>query len=268
MGQMPATPSAKSWRHRLRVSVRALMILVLLLAIGLSWTVYLGRIVHSAQLQREAVAAIKNAGGFVLYEWDREDGRPITSGRQWYSEWVVDRLGVDYFGDVVEVYLRGGLSDANLALVGRFPRLLELHCFADRSSPTDTGLAHLDGITGLKQLDLSGTRIADGGLVHSRTGITDAGLAHLKGMTRLEKLNLSGTGITDAGLVHLKGMTGLQELNLSNTSVNGTGMVHLKGLTSLQSLDLQGTKVDDFGAQEVRRALPKVKFSYTHIWAR
>ncbi len=244
------------------------MILVVLLAIGLTWIVYLARIVHSAQLQGEAVAAIKNAGGSVRYDWDREDGRPITSGRQWYPEWVVDRLGDDYFGNVVEVYLPGGLSDANLALVGRFPRLEELHYSSFRSTVTDAGLAHLDGITKLKELNLAGRRFIDAGFENASTGITDAGLVHLKGMARLEKLDLSGTRITDAGLLYLGGMTRLQELDLSYTRVNGTGMVHLKGLTSLQSLNLRGTKVDDFGAQEVRRALPKVKFSYTHIWAR
>jgi hypothetical protein len=232
------------------------MALVLLLAIGLTCIVHLGRIVHRARLQRDAVAEIRNAGGFVLYEWDREDGPSITGGRQWYPEWVVELIGVDYFGDVVEVDLRGGLSDANLALVGRFPRLEELYYDSFPSSMTDAGLARLNGITRLKELDLSGT------------AITDAGLVHLKGMTRLQVLNLSGTAITDAGLVHLKGMTRLQELDLSDTSVNGTGIVYLKGLTSLMSLELRGTKVDDFGAQDVRRALPKVKISYTHIWAR
>jgi len=62
----------------------------------------------------------------------------------------------------------------------------------DATQITDTGLVHLEGMTGLSYLNLSGTRI------------TDAGLTHLKGMTSLSNLVLSGTRITDAGVEQLK----------------------------------------------------------------
>jgi hypothetical protein len=45
------------------MSLRALMVLVLACGAGLAW------LVRSARIQRDAVAAIENAGGSVAYEW-------------------------------------------------------------------------------------------------------------------------------------------------------------------------------------------------------
>ena len=50
------------------------------------------------------------------------------------------------------------------------------------------------------------------------------------------ELNLSGSKLTDAGLVHLKRQTTLQTLNLINTTITDTGLLHLKGHTNLKTL--------------------------------
>ena len=58
---------------------------------------------------------------------------------------------------------------------------------------------------------------------------TDEQLAEkLKGLTKLKTLNLSVTKITDAGLVHLKGLTKLEELNLWNTEITAAGIKSLQ----------------------------------------
>jgi hypothetical protein len=54
---MPERPSPHAWRRRLRLSVRGLMVVVLVTGGGLGW------VIHRAQVQRDAVAAIKHAGG-------------------------------------------------------------------------------------------------------------------------------------------------------------------------------------------------------------
>ena len=239
-------PSSQSLRRRLRVSVRALMILVLLAGGGLGWFVRKGR------FQRESVAAIEKAGGIVFYDCEIN---PDAIPRPRYLEWLDRWVGIDYFSDVVEISLPGDLSDAELVLIGRFPRLETLWYVGSRSSVTDAGLAQLDGLTRLKQLDLSDT------------DITDAGLVHLRGMASLQELDLSDTQITDAGLVHLRGLTSLQMLRLRNTKVGEAGVVHLKTLTNLQLLDCSGTDVDDLVAQELRRALPSANVGFRHIWA-
>jgi hypothetical protein len=53
------------WQRFLRFRVRGLILMVLVIGAGLGW---LGR---SAQIQREAVAAIKNARGSVAYDSHR-----------------------------------------------------------------------------------------------------------------------------------------------------------------------------------------------------
>jgi hypothetical protein len=51
------------------ISVRGLIVLVLVVGTGLGWTV------GSAHIQRDAVAAIRQAGGNAFYEWEFKDLR-------------------------------------------------------------------------------------------------------------------------------------------------------------------------------------------------
>ena len=52
-------------RRRYRLSVQAVMAVVLILAVLLGW------FVRRAQVQREAVAAIEKSGGQVVYYWQK-----------------------------------------------------------------------------------------------------------------------------------------------------------------------------------------------------
>ena len=64
----------------------------------------LGWVVHRAHVQRDAVAAIQQAGGEVLYEWEWANGKRILRKTQppW-PPWLINWLGPDYFGNVVSV---------------------------------------------------------------------------------------------------------------------------------------------------------------------
>ena len=53
-------------------------------------------------------------------------------------------------------------------------------------------------------------------------------MAHLQGLTNLRTLNLTSTEITDPSLVHLKGLTGLGNLYLHNTQVTDAGVANLQ----------------------------------------
>jgi hypothetical protein len=250
------------WRRYLRFSVRGLIVVVLVVGAGLGW------IVHQAHVQRDAVAAIKKAGGSVYYDWEWRIGKPIPGGRPWAPSWLVDLIGPDYFGHVTHVTLRGppGPTDATLAHVGRLTRLQAL--LDDSSSASDTGLVHLKGLTKLSDLWLNDTQVTDAGLLHLKgmtnlsslsldgTQVTDAGLVHLKGLTNLSDLWLNNTQITDAGLVHLKGMTNLTTLVLSGTRITNEGLADLMRLTTLSQLYLADTQVTDAGMNELKRALP------------
>jgi len=76
----------------------------------------------------------------------------------------------------------------------------------------------------------------------------------LKGLTQLRRLDLSFSRVTDAGLVHVKGLTQLRALSLYRSVVTDAGLVHLKGLTQLQDLDLGETEITDAG--RCRTTLP------------
>ena len=108
---MPDQSLPRSWLHRLRISVRTLMILVLVFGGCLGWFAHLAR---QAQIQRDAVAAITKVGGSALYDWQFEDsGSGVKKGTNIISnevpgwpKWLVDRLGVDTFGSVTQVSFR------------------------------------------------------------------------------------------------------------------------------------------------------------------
>src|SRR5262245_17910828 len=85
-------------RRWLRFSLRTLLLALTLACVALGWWV------HKAERQRRAVAAIRAAGGYVEYDYERDGRRrglrnPTPPGPVWLHSVV----GVDYFADVYEV---------------------------------------------------------------------------------------------------------------------------------------------------------------------
>lgn len=189
-------PRPRTWWRlpRVRVSVRALMGLVLVLAVWLGWYV------HGVHVQQDAVAAIKRAGGSVTYDWEWGNYNPDIinyNGKSRAPKWLAKLIPVDYVSNVVDVHLTSHrpmspsqADDETLAHVGRLGRLESL--WLDSTTVTDAGLAQLRGLTGLRHLFIS------------RTSMSDAGLVHLKGMPRLVILSISGSRVTDEGLLDLE----------------------------------------------------------------
>ncbi|MCE9543933.1 MAG: hypothetical protein K8T25_00180 [Planctomycetia bacterium] len=174
----------KSRRRWFQFSLRTLLILTTVSAVGFAW---LGWWSHKARQQRAAVAAFIQAGGSVGYD--------ISSDRfkqpVYWPVWLIQDRSIDYFVSVNLVELRN-------------------------AKVTDSGLEHLKGLTGLRRLDLDGTQITDNGLEHlkglkalqtlwlNETQVTDNGLEHLRGLTTLQWLRLDGTKVTDAGVARLQ----------------------------------------------------------------
>ncbi len=193
-----------------RLSIRALMIVILILGAGL------GYLVVRAHDQRDTVAAIQHAGGTVVYDWQWKDGNPAPFRKPRWPDWLIKRLGTDFFHRVKQVVLAGakGRVDDNLmARVGRL-RDLEKLSLNNCKGVTDAGLAHLNGLTGLRELDLT------------FTGVTGAGL---KKMTRLNSLGLGNTGVTD--LTPIRHLTGLTSLSLGSTPIDDAALAPVAGLT-------------------------------------
>lgn len=174
----------KPKRRWMQVSLRTLLVLVTLLCIALAmW-------VEPAERQRRAVAAIEALGGKIEYVSSAIDteSRPKRILRRWLPQAYIDEVWCVYLAE---------------------------------------------------------------------TQITDAGLAHLQGLTGLRTIVLDKTQITDVGLTTLQGLTGLQVLWLQATQVSDAGLTHLQGLTGLQLLHLTGTRVTQEGVAQLRRVLPR-----------
>ncbi len=139
-------PASRPWRRFLRFSVRGLMVFLMAVGVGLGW------IVHQAHVQRDAVAAIKETGGAVRYDWEFRNCKALPGGKPWAPRWLVDLVGVDYFGHVtaaVAHHMSLATTDAVIAQVGRLTRAESLNI---HDSPlSDSGLMHLKGLTNLRR---------------------------------------------------------------------------------------------------------------------
>ena len=181
-----AEPVSRPWRTYLRFSVRGQIVLVLAIGTGM------GLAVRSAQVQRDAVAAIENAGGYVRYCSE------TSNGMSWWRRWLFFHLDLDYRHYIDTVYYARVRNDAAMAHAGRLAGIVILE--AGQSWVTDAGLVNLGMLTNLSFLDLE------------ESDVSDAGLIHLEGLTRLSTLGLRGTRVTDAGLEKLARLTNLRLL--------------------------------------------------------
>ena len=137
---------AGPWRRFLRISVRGMIVVVLLVGGWLGW------IVRSARIQREAVAAINKQGGHAIYDGWHWDNDRLTNGKPWPPKWLANAIGVHYFANVTDVMI---------------------------VDPFDDTLSHVGQLRQVRTLDMMKARI-----------VTNAGLAHLKDLTKLTELRL------------------------------------------------------------------------------
>jgi Leucine-rich repeat (LRR) protein len=161
--------------------------------------------------------------------------------------------------------------------------LVVLRCFGVVMA--DEQLQHISDLTGLQEINLSGTGILGTGLKHlaklkslerlvlNNTRVGDNELAHLTNLPSLKWLCLFGTRTTDAGMVHVGKITSLEVLLLSwlvgdeglshltsllhltvrDESISNEGLSHLAGMRRLESLYLQKTQINDEGLIHLRQ---------------
>lgn len=138
-----------------------------------------------------------------------------------------------------------------------------------QNTPTsDRGLAAIGEILGLKELDLSGTRMTDAGMAHvgrlehladlrlARTDLIGTGLTHLKARPALVVLDLTDTLVTDAVLADLNACPNLKTLHLDHTAVTDAGLAQLVGHKSLSEITLTGSGVTRAGVEQFKAARP------------
>jgi Leucine-rich repeat (LRR) protein len=89
--------------------------------------------------------------------------------------------------------------------------------------------------------------------------ITDAGLAHLQTLTQLENLDLFGHDLSDASATNFTKMTKLKTLALSGHGFTDLGLRNLANLPLLRTLRLFETSVTTNGTAELEQRLPGIE---------
>jgi len=251
--------------------------------------VWLGIHMQRVRRQREAVRAIRDFGGCVHYDFQ---AAPKPTGWQFDSrieppipKWLLSRLGVDFFYNVVEVNLvydfDSGAAEANpnvtdaalphlesfpklralylketqatddgLRLVGKLKGLTDLYMW-DAANVTDEGIFHLSGLSNLKNIHVSNSQIGD------------ESLRVLGSLPLVQSMSLQGNHFTDQGLAHLQDCATLHELwiGMGPTTITDAGMSFLRQLTNLEGLDLSNTRVTGDGLAQLA-GLTKLKALY------
>jgi internalin A len=247
-----------------RLSVRAIMVAILALGCLLGW------VVNRANRQRDAVAALRKAGGQVIYDWMFKDGKLNPNGTPGGPKWLAQLLGPDYFHSVYHMNAWQQPDDADMDVITAFDRAEGLSL--DPGRLTDAGLAKLDRMTSLKWLDTCGAGFRGRVLplatllrlkvldeVHNGQ-ITDASIEVISQTARQSSINLSGSMITNEGVRSLIArQPGLVILSLNDTPVGDVGLKHLEKHAGLKILYLAGTRATAEGLDAFRKARPDVK---------
>ncbi|MBN2291622.1 MAG: hypothetical protein JXM70_04305 [Pirellulales bacterium] len=208
-------------------SLRTLLIVTLIAAIGFAWVGYR---IQRVRNQISATAELEKLGADIGF-YSQVDWNELPTPDRWLWK-CFDDNPVHYINSS-----RTPITDTNLKHLKELTNLRVLKLVD--TQVTDNGLEYLKGLTSLQALDLKVLQV------------TDAGLENIKGLTNLQELWLEGTQVTDTGLEHLKGLRRLFTLSLSGTQVTDTGLEHLKRL-SLHWLDLSHTQVTDAGWSSLR----------------
>lgn len=226
------------------------MILIAALSAGVGW------FASGIRGQRDAVAAIRRAGGHVVHDGD--PARSLMPGqlrsgwtrlrlRYRALAWLADRVGVDSIDHPVHVAL-----PARCRLEEAMPHIARLRRL-DRRFVTGRGgalsLAPLEGLAELEVLVIRGAKIGPDGL------------AFLRDLAELRGLHLVDAGLTDASLEPIGGLGNLKDLNLEENALTGRGLARLGRLDQLQQLNL-GRSFEDVTGEAVpdlQRRLPKVR---------
>ena len=249
--------SRRRWARRILTSFLMLSLVAAATAFSLWWPWH---------RNAAAVRMVQRCGGTV---------ETTTVGPQWLRSLLGQRGGflLERVGPTCDFVYSGRLADADLEALDGSSELRDLNL--GDTGVTDSGLAHLKNLNGLRTLSLRDNQSVIGAgseylenlkglqsLDLARADATDAGIEHLKGLNRLQTLDLSGTRVTDAALEYLKDLKRLQTLDLSATRVTDAGFEWLRCLTELRILDLSDTKVTDAGTSELEGAFPRCTLTY------
>lgn len=179
----------------------------------------------------EGAAAFKKAVPGCDIDWSEDDLNNAMTNANDDLATALQNVGAD-------VRLEEG--QISLINLGRSSRRL-----------TDDGLKHLKELTNLKQLHLYGQP-------GNQREITDAGLAILESLPMLENLNVSHTKVTDAAIARLPTQfPNLKVVSITGTAVTDAAVASLSLLENLEYVALSASRMTPAGAAALRAKFPK-----------
>lgn len=203
-----------------------------LLLVFTAVSIWLGFHVQSTRLQRQSAAAIAEYGGWLRYDFQFPAGDYSHKGfdpkaRSRVPNWLLERLGVDFFHDVVQVSLNYSEDSGKRE---------------ENKNPSDEALQYLRGFPNLRVLLLSDTQASD------------SSMRHLTGLSRLEYLFMwDATAVTDAGVAHLRELKRLRYIHLSSSQITDKSLAVFAKLPDVKGLSLQFNHFTDDGLERVAR---------------
>ncbi|WP_425396914.1 leucine-rich repeat domain-containing protein [Aeoliella sp.] len=232
----------------LRFRLRTLLVLTTVICV---WLAFKAKVAHD---QRVAVAAIREVGGEVLYDYQfNEDGAFQDKATPWAPAWLRNAIGEDYFVTVVGVSFltssaRGGgtytyntqVTDATLRQLIPLRRLRYL--FVRSTQVTDDGLETIGDMQGLERLRVSGPRV------------TDVGVAHLARLERLKLLSITAQRVSDAAMPYVARIESLEDLEIRGGQVTNDGLIPIKNLPNLRVLTLYGNTMTGIAGTQITDA--------------
>ena len=242
-------------RRILRVSLRALMVLVALLCLPLAWWA------NKAQVQKETVFRLRELGNEVIYRHDTDvDGK----GKVDAPEWLVDLLGIDFFSTPTVLYLSVCTNDDLLAAsrLKHVRKITLLDKRADELSPlkrmkldklilfnsTITKAGPLAELENLEFMWLNSPQFVD--------------VSPFKKLKKFNRLHLSGEFAFEiSGLAELEGLKTLRIINRQSPFDSES----LGDLQNLEFLWLQNVRVDHIEWGKDLKQLKKVTIRQTAI---
>ncbi len=225
---------------------------------------------------------IESLGGEVVYDFEVFDGRNVPEVRP--GRELVERRfespNPEEWPKIVYAELRGArITDHDIILFHYLPDLVGLSIEDSRVARhlpdrmglsvhdggiTDAGLAPLAGLTLLRKLRLTATRVMGPGLVHvSRLprlevlnlvapSLENVGLSHLRFAGNLQRLLLAAERITDEAVPYLAQIPKLTSLSIDGTSITGTGLRHLRSCQHLTWLSLGDRQLTEEGIDQLK----------------
>ncbi len=289
--QSASRARARPW-WRVRLSLRAMMVLVLVIGWPLGWKA------RRAATQRRAVAAAVALGGQITYE-DQIDpmGRPRLPHRPWGPAWLRNLLGDEFFQEVAWVHFvsrpQGRMvDDETIAVLNDFDHLQGLNLQGQprdeprRTRPTASsprkGLARLGSLPRLRSLgmDFIGGDAAMIGLLPrwptlehitifdlART-IPGSSLAAFADLPRLQFVRINAIEAGGAGdFAQLAALPELKHLSLNRSPASDAGLDRLAARHQPQVVDLLGTELSPatLAAWGRRPALEELSFDGSRL---